>query len=232
MKKLWFIVFVVSSLFAFSQEDSNVVEYEKPDYDLIKKNIVDKSSDFYYPTLYNRYISGDSGLNLEESRHIYYGYRYNKDYNPYARVDGKIANKISNLLKKESLTTKEKKSLVQLLEKAVEIELFNIRYMSYQRFFYKELGEMEKFAKVGAKIDVVVNSLLSSGRGLDKDNPIYVIYVYNEYDYLFIWGLNSTSQSLVFPFDYLTLSENQYDLEALYFEVSPCLESLSKMFDE
>ena len=97
------------------------MEYEKPDYDLIKKNIVDKSSDFYYPTLYNRYISGDSGLNLEESRHIYYGYRYNKDYNPYARVDGKIANKISNLLNKESLTTKEKNLLFNYLKRLLKL---------------------------------------------------------------------------------------------------------------
>jgi len=219
-------------MFAYSQVEDGFTEYERPDYELIKKNIEDKSSDFYYPILFERYLSGDKTLNLEESRHIYYGYRYHKDYSPYSRTDTKLTDKIRRLLNKESLSTKEMKSLIKLIDKSLEIELFDVRYMSYQRHFYKELGEMEKFEKVGAKIDVVVNSLLSSGRGLDKENPIYVVNVNNEYDYLFIWGLSSKSQALIDSFDYLKLSENQYDIEGLYFEISPCLDALSKMFEK
>ena len=66
-----------------------------------------------------------------------------------------------------------------------------------------------------------------------KKEAFYVIYTSHEYDLLNILGFQfGGSQSLIEHYDYLTLAENEAKIEGLYFDVSPCLNSMSKMFKE
>ncbi|HQK40849.1 MAG TPA: DUF4919 domain-containing protein, partial [Flavobacterium alvei] len=78
MKKiiLLFTILILSVNASFSQENS----FKKPDYDLIKKNIEDKSSNYYYPKLLERMISNDTLLDNEDYRHLYLGYVFNPKY--------------------------------------------------------------------------------------------------------------------------------------------------------
>jgi hypothetical protein len=58
----------------------------KPDYEQIKSNIKNKQSELYYSKLWDRYQQGDSTLTIDEARHIYYGYIFNKDYSSVLRA--------------------------------------------------------------------------------------------------------------------------------------------------
>ena len=74
---------------------------------------------------------------------------------------------------------------------------------------------------------------LSSGDGLTKETAYYVINTTDEYNLISILGFEfGGEQSLIEHYDRLTLAENDYNIEAFYFDVSPCLNSLSKMLKD
>ena len=80
---------------------------------------------------------------------------------------------------------------------------------------------------------IVFDALISSGNGRDKENAFYVIYPSNEYALLEILGFKfGNSQSLIDHYDYLEVAENELGIKGLYFDVTPCLNSLNMMFDE
>ncbi len=76
MKKLIFIFILAFSVHGFSQ-DFSPVNYKK-----IEKNILKKKSPFFYTHLLKRFTDGDTLFNLDEKRHLYYGYIFQPEYNP------------------------------------------------------------------------------------------------------------------------------------------------------
>jgi hypothetical protein len=72
-----FTIFIISN--SFSQE----LKFEKPNYKKISKEIKKKKSEFYYKNLFDRYLNGDTTFNLNEKRHLYYGFSFQDDYSPY-----------------------------------------------------------------------------------------------------------------------------------------------------
>ena len=119
--------------------------FEKPDYDKIKQNIENKESNFYYQKLWDRYKQGDNTMNLEERRHLYYGYVFNKNYSPYGSAyDSKKANAI---LDKEKPTKKEWQKLISLLDVALAAEPFGLRYLYYQMIAYKSINKPKEAEK-------------------------------------------------------------------------------------
>lgn len=86
------IFFLITMNVSFSQKISNV------DYDLIKKEVNDSSSFYYYPKmieLFNRNLT----LTPEEYIFLYYGNIYYKNYNPYGYGD--IASEFKKLVRSE-----------------------------------------------------------------------------------------------------------------------------------
>ena len=78
---------------------------------------------------------------------------------------------------------------------------------------------------------IIVDVLLSSGDGLTKKTAFYVIYVSHEYDLLKVLGFDyGGEQTLTEHYDYLLLGDNSKNIKGLYFDVSPCLNSLKNMF--
>jgi len=51
-------------------------------YKKIEKNILKKKSPFFYTHLLKRFTDGDTLFNLDEKRHLYYGYIFQPEYNP------------------------------------------------------------------------------------------------------------------------------------------------------
>jgi len=126
----------------------------KPDYKKIEKNIKDKKSTFYYEKLMRRFIASDSSMTLDEKQHLYYGYVFSDDYNPYSTNDG-------------------------------------------INFIYEKLNQSDS----------------------------------TKIDYKDVLGLQyGGEQSLIDHYDFLKLKENKFELKGLYFDITPCLQSLDKKF--
>jgi|GEM_PF-687211 len=198
----------------------------KPDYEQIKSNIKNKQSELYYSKLWDRYQQGDSTLTIDEARHIYYGYIFNKDYSSVLRAWN--TKEIFAILDKEQPTQKEWEQAVSLLNTALQVEPFNCRYLHYQSIAYDALKRKKESIQNDNKIQCIVNALTSTGDAFTKETAIHVIAVPTEYDYLFLNNLPIGSQALINGgFDVLYLGENELGIEEMWFDVN---QSLNNMF--
>jgi hypothetical protein len=229
-------------LMSYAQKDSTKTKeekYTKIDMKDIEKKITDKSSNFYYPKIFDRYLKGDTTLTLEEKRCVYYGYSFQKEYDPYG---GDVSNdeKLQELFAKDSLTEKEENKAIDCLYKSLKEDPFLVRRMSTLMYFLKKKNRLEEKNAILNRGTIVLDALMSTGDGISKENAIKVININQEYDVInFVLELdikNIESQKLLYkdgcPYDYLKIKSDEYDIEGLYFDISICMKHLSNIFDK
>ncbi|PVW14261.1 DUF4919 domain-containing protein [Marixanthomonas spongiae] len=227
MKKIILVSFILISFLSYSQD----WDFEKPNYKKIEKNIKNKKSNLFYESLMNRFQNADSTMTLEEKRHLYYGYTFDENYSPYSRSD--YGDSLRVVLQKEKLDSLDLIKVVNFTDKMLLDNPFDLNAINYQLYSLEQMGDKTTFNKKVTQLRIIVDALMSSGNGKSKKEAFYVIYTSHEYDLLSILGFQfGGSQSLIEHYDYLTLAKNEAKLEGLYFDVSPCLNSMSKMLKE
>ncbi|WP_291866262.1 DUF4919 domain-containing protein [Maribacter sp.] len=225
MKKIIFVVLSLSSLQLYSQDWN----FEKPDYTEIKKNIAEQNSNLYYPSLMDRFTKADSTLTLKEKRHLYYGYSFQEDYSPYAHSG--FADSLQIILELKTHDTLEFKKIMTLGDSVLVKNPFELKTINYQLYALEKTDNIIGYRKKIAQFNIIIDALLSSGNGTTKEESFYVIYTAHEYDLLNILGFTfGGTQSLIEHYDYLKLAEGETKIEGLYFDVSPCLNSMTKIF--
>ena len=224
MKKIILITFILIGHLTYSQD----WDFEKPDYKKIEKNIQMEKSNLFYKTLMNRFQQADSTMTLEEKRHLYYGYIFDENYSPYSRSSYRDSLRV--VVQKEEIDSLDLKKIIDFTNEMLLKNPFDLNAINYQLYSLEQLGNNESFEKRMIQLRIIVDALMSSGNGKSKKEAFYVIYTSHEYDLLNILGFQfGGSQSLIEHYDYLTITENEAKLEGLYFDVSPCLNSLTKM---
>lgn len=225
MKKIILLTIVLISHLTFSQDWT----FEKPDYNRIEKNIKMEKSNLFYKTLMNRFQEADSTMTLEEKRHLYYGYIFDENYSPYSRSSYRDSLRI--VIQKEELDSLDLNKIIDYTNEMLLKNPFDLNAINYQLYSFEQLGDYASFVKKMTQLRIIVEALMSSGNGKSKKEAFYVINTSHEYDLLNILGYQfGGSQSLIEHYDYLTISENKDKLAGLYFDVSPCLNSMKKMF--
>ncbi len=170
-------------------------------------------------------------MTLKEKRHLYYGYIFDENYSPYSLSDYRDSLKV--VLQKKELDSLDLNKMVEFSDKILSENPFNLSAINYQLYSLEQIGNKESFQKRLAQLRTIVDALMSSGNGKSKKEAFYVIYTSHEYDLLNILGFQfGGTQSLIEHYDYLTLAKNEAKLKGLYFDVSPCLNSMAKMFNE
>lgn len=210
---------------------SSKLEFEKPDYKEIETSIKDETSNLFYDSLMKRYLVADSSLTLEEKRHLYYGYVFHQDYSPYFGSD--YDDSLSILMQSNNYDRVTLEKIVRFGDLAVRSNPFDFEAINYQLFAFDKMGDMENFQKRMTQARMIVDVLMSTGKGLEIEDPIFVISTSHEYFLLNVLGFKfGGEQSLMGQCDYLTIEENDAEVKGLYFDVSPCLNSLSKFIKE
>lgn len=219
------IVFLSLAVTVYSKNNKPI----KPNYKKIEKAISKSSSTLYYPKLFDRFISSDTTLTANELVHIYYGYTFQDSYSPYASSD--YSDSVNLVLKQEEITEDDWRKVITLCDSILADNPFDLRAMNKQLYAYEDLKMMAEFTKRRDQMSMIINTLENSGDGLSKKTAYHVISIAHEYDLLNILGYEfGGQQSLIEHYDYLKLSENDQQISGLYFDVSPCLKSLSSMF--
>jgi hypothetical protein len=223
MKKIFAAALII---FAFMSSYSQTEEFTAPDYKVIEKNVSDKNSALYFNTLFDRYTKSDSTLTLEERRHLYYGYSFQDDYSPYARSESE--KKLREVLQKENGTEDDLKKIIEYTDDMLKTYPFSIRVKEYRIYSFRELGMIADAEKESIQAEIIIDAILSTGNGTDKESSFYVINTMNEYEILSILGFEfGGSQTLVDGrYDYLALADNPYQIKGFYFDVSRSLESM------
>ncbi|RLD49980.1 MAG: hypothetical protein DRI94_09895 [Bacteroidetes bacterium] len=225
MKHQILFLFIIIPGFIFSQ----TAEFKKPNYKKIEKEISKKESIFFYNSLFKRYQNGDTTLNIQEKRHLYYGGIFQDTYSPYGSSD--YIDSIKIILKNNILTDTDYQNIIRFSDLIFIENPFDLEALNYALFACDKSGQKDLLNKKYAQMNVIFDAVLSSGDGLEKESAFYVIYISHEYAVLNILGFEFGSQQrLIEHYDFLKVNKNKYNIEGFYFDVSPSLNHLNEIY--
>ena len=242
MKKVASILLVASlvltSLFVLdscstSRKAANNVAANAPNYKQIKKAVETKSSEFDYPELLRRFQEADTTLTAEQLYYFYYGTATRPDYNPYRsnNYDG-----LKEALSVDEVTEEGWRKAAQVVDEELELDPTNLRFHIYRQMVYSNLYGKESQEATDAYNQVIMlfTTITSSGNGKTPETAFHVISTTDEYGLMDMLGLSLKSQSLIErhgrSYDLMEFEENEFGLEALYFDVTVCMEAMHKVF--
>lgn len=239
MKKLFFATLLfLTPCFCFSQngegEDVIVDEggwfsFKAPDYEGIKREIADPSSEYYYPKLLERLAKADTTLaeDINTMRCIYYGYVFQPDYSPYRALDEQ--KEIQSILFGDEEPTKEDfLKVIELADQAIAKKPTELP-MYYYRLIgcVFGLGENDpRTAEARFRLDMLFNAIYSSGDG-SREAPFHISSTMHSYFIMDMNDLRPDHQELHFidsrACDAFPLVENEAGLDTLFFDVTECM---------
>lgn len=226
MKKLTIItVLAVCSATLFAQYDGATV----PDYKLIERNINNRSSNFNYSGLMERYELGDSTMTVDEQRHLYFGYVFQPAYNP---ADTSQYNaRMATVLNKQHFSDRDYDELLQFADALLAEDPFNMRALNAKLLVYAQKNNVDAYKKTAQKRNIVQRAIISSGDGMSKSTPYYVIKVSHEYDLLGFLGFKFGGQDKIEKncnCNSLTLAPNRFGVDKMYFNISPTFDYVKR----
>lgn len=232
---------------AYSQTDSVAVENDSvtetpffltPDYAYLQKTISDKDSRFYYPVLLKRFAAADTSMTIEELHCLYYGAALQDGFNPYSHPGDEEAKKALSIINEDEPSRRQLKKALKHLDKAIKVDPTNMSLYSYRHYAVSQLyGKESPQATADAfHYIALISVIFNSGNGSDYSTAFYVTSPSHEYSFLDFNGLSFKGQSLNYDhgkkYDILTLEENEYGIEKLYFNVDICFSYLTGLFGD
>lgn len=202
------------------------------DFDLVKSNVSDSASNFYYPVLKSRLVEKDTTLNPDEYAHLYFGHVFQDQYYPYGSSNGKkeFLDAYSSKDYEEAINIGE----AALAENPVDLEILlkmSISCLKVDDQINKRIYAIQYFSF----LDVIYGS--GDGQGLES--AYVVTSVDHEYYICGDLGLRVIQQQLITDCDLLTFSKKDQKkvkgkkkIKQLYFNVRMPLMSLSKTFKD
>lgn len=201
--------------------------FTPPDYKSIEKEVRDKNSEYYYPTLLQKLEESDAQLTEEDYWHLYYGYVFQSNYNPYGRY-----SKEKEMFEAMEGEETEENTLLILSMVLEALEEFPVRldYRFYLAIAYMILENEEMMKKSYDNYMGLFQALSSSGDGENCETAYHVNSIQDEYAFLRFYDLQSTAQALIGECDLLSFPQ-ETGVEGIYFNVSKALEKLNEMFE-
>jgi hypothetical protein len=196
--------------------------FRVPDYDSIKKEISDSASIYYYPKLLSRLIKLDTTLTNEDFRHLYYGYIFQPEYQPYWRSP--YENQLVRYYRNEKIEEKDYDEIIQLSFESINEFPFDLRQLNFLAYVYHMKGDDSTARKLSFRFDGTLEAILSSGDGKTCETGFHVISVAHEYIIVNYFGFHVKSQTLSGTCDVLGLEPDERNIESLYFNIEKLME--------
>lgn len=198
--------------------------YKQPDYTFIEKTIKDKNSEFYYPTIFNRYLQNDTTLTTTDFHYLYYGFLFNEKFSPYG--SSVYRDSLQLILAKDSLSFEDYKRIIQFENTILSDYPFNLRDLNVLSFALYQSGDSLSLAFSQFKLDKIIRTIISTGDGEMVETGWHVISEEHEYDIINLLGFQyGGQQSLVKTCDFLTLAENKEGIKGLYFDIKMMMDA-------
>ncbi len=225
MKRTILLALFATTFFAVEAQDDF---FEAPDFKAIKHNVTEPSSPYFYPRLLQKYLLAETELNLEESRHLYFGFIYQPEYVP---VDTSAYNSLlAETISKPSFSETDHGRVLQYSDALLQEDPFNLRALNAKLLVYAQQDDSEAYKRVMRQRKAVQDAIISTGDGISDKTPFYVIKVAHEYDLLPFLGYTFGGEDRMMrnrKVNYLTLSTNRFGIERLYFNISPVVNHVS-----
>lgn len=235
MKFLNVIILFFTSLILFvgmaQNKEPVMPQPETPDMDAIFDAILDKTSPYYYPKLMAEFERNDTLMKLDKFRHLYFGYMFQEDYNPYRPKS--IGTALDEFYEKATWNRQDCDSVIKYCELALEDNPFDLHRMIDLISALKTKGK-NNLAKIWQyKLDYILMAIASSGTGTDEDNAWYVIAPEHEYILLNAKGAVVTDHIFYEPyFEYIKTKEEDGSEKGYYFNIQTILEEYNRKYPE
>ena len=222
MKKisLLIVIFIALALNVNAQEEF----FNAPNYSQIEGNVKDQNSSYYYPTLLKKYLDANSEMTLEEARHLYYGYVFQPNYVP--TDTSSYNNKLAITLSRGSFTPNDYAEILEYSNALLLQDPFNLRALNAKLLVLAQQNKTDEYKKVAQQRSIVQNAIISTGDGMSESTAFYVIKVAHEYDILPFLGYTYGGEDRILrgnKVNYLTLGQNRFGIERVYFNISPVI---------
>ncbi len=208
-------IFLLISTIGFAQLEE---VKEVPDYNAIKTEIEKKNSDSYYPKLLSRFREYDNTLTLKDYRNLYYGYVLQKNFDPYYVNPNE--EKLQKYYSSDELNQKDYESFIRLANASLKENPFDLRILNFLAYVYHLKGDDDMAKKISNNFQNILQTIFSTGDGLQCETAFHVISVSHEYVLLNMLQLERDSQSLIGDCDYLAFEKGKYGVDGLYFNIS------------
>ncbi len=209
-----------------AQETRKIVP---PDYEEIETITNNDKSAYFYPTLLKRYMSNDTTLTLRELHLLYYGRFFQKGMESSFK-QSKYTDSINAIYKLDTVTDEDRRRLTKYYLAIHKEKPFDIRTANrlYALLNYQKLSEAESYRYM---VSGLMRVIAGTGDGRTEQTAFHIGSVSDEYTFVYLSGLDyGGSQSLINSCDYLTVKENDYDLEGVYFNIEQVLKEEQSLF--
>lgn len=227
LKSILAVLFLLFSTSSFSQSEfaKMLMDTEKSPVDLsvIEGEILSPNSEYFYPAIYKRYMEGDTTLNLEDYRHLYFGYMNNEDYSPHKETV--YVDSLSMLLNNDGAVFEDRSLMKTLgyMDKILEDRPFSLRFLNMMTYIYHEkVRDEAKALEYSYKFNMILSAIFSSGTGLTKDSPWMVLYRDDAQTLLsFIDAQVAKRTYITTNVEYYFLKERHGDVRGYYLDFDP-----------
>lgn len=153
---------------------------QKPDMAKIREAVTDPASPYFYPKLMDLYMSNDTAkMNLEHYRHLYLGSIFQEDFNPY-RVSP-YAGEVESLYYISKHSQNESRKIEAKARQSLDDDPFNLQQIDYLIYAYRELKKNNLANLWQYRLNHLLEAIVSTGTGIDRDHAWYVISPQHEY---------------------------------------------------
>ncbi len=198
----------------------------------IERAINNPESKYYYPKLMDMYIANDTLMDLEDYRHLYLGYVFQEDYNPYRRSE--FSQKIEDLYYKNDHTKAECDTIIKYAELSLRDEPFDLRQINFLIYALRE-KQKNNIANIWQyRLNHILEAIASTGTGLDQENAWVVINPQHEYNIINFQGYVAESQEYIQPYyDYIRIKKTEEkDPDGFYFNILYILQEYYRKFPQ
>jgi len=214
MKKILIVILLTTIFFDIKSQERS---FEAPDYEKISLEIQDSSSVYYYPKLMSRLVAYDSTLTIVDYKHLYYGYIFQKKYQPYWKSSDE--EKLIKFYRSEKISEKDYDKIIELASHSINEFPFDLRQMNFLGYIYHLKGDDGMALKINMRFHGTFAAIMSTGDGKTCETGYHVISVSHEYVFLNFFQFNMTSQALTGDCDYLSFEKDQRNINGVYFNV-------------
>lgn len=203
-------------------------DFLAPGYQKIKKQVSNTNSEFYYPKLFERYQKNDTTLQHKHYRMLYYGYLFRPDYQP-SQSSG-YSDSLRVLYQKDSLQRSDFKKIIEFEQQVLKQDPFSLRDLNTLAYAYAQHNNKSKTTRIDYKINLLIETILSSGNGLNEESAWHVIEPSHEHDILNVLGFQAAGEKSLRGkgFDYIEVRQNKYGIDGFYFNVNQILKHQDK----
>jgi len=190
-----------------------------PDNELIFKEISDGASQYYYPNLLGRYLSGDTTLTENDFRYLYYGYAFQDAYRPLDPAPKAVDNLFALFGADTSPNFDGCLALAQAGEEALKVDPFNMQIINILMFAYGSVDAKNTERINYFRFRNIINTIKSSGTGLTEQSPWHALPFATVNDLLSVMDLQPMKRMMVSRrVEYVPLLVRNGNVKGYYFD--------------